>query len=168
MNPLVREAIDITKDIGDVIFIGAVAIMLHTNQGRSSADLDIALSTTISDEELEQKKYIRHTDKRDSWYTPRGYKIDIFRKDVSKIPMNLVVETSKIVPVDSKNKVRVAGLECLIVAKSRANRPIDREDLRLLAKRKFEEINWDVLKSMTKLDIEFTTIKSTMNFYHNN
>ena len=165
MNPLVREAIDITKDIGDVIFIGAVAIMLHTKMGRPSADLDIVLATELSDEDLAEKKYIKLADKRDSWQTPRLFKVDIFRKDVSKIPIKSVIDTSKIIQVDSHNTLRVASLECLIVAKNRAKRPQDLEDLRLLAKKKFNEIEWDVLKSISKTEMEFNGIKSTMTFY---
>ena len=166
MNPLVREAVEITQDLGDVIFIGAVAIMLHTKTGRPSSDLDIALTTELLDTTLENKGYLRFQEKRDSWQTPRHFKIDIYRKDVSKIPIKLVIETSVRVKVDSSS-VRVAGLETLIVAKMRAGRPQDGEDLRLLARKKFNEINWKVIESMASSEGEFGNIKTTMNFYRN-
>jgi len=57
MNPLIQEAIDITNDLGDVTFIGAVAVLLHTKQGRESRDLDFVIGAPISKEELEQKRY---------------------------------------------------------------------------------------------------------------
>lgn len=167
MNPLVREAINITQDLGNVIFIGAIAIMLHTKTGRPSVDLDIVLSTKLSDDDLVAKKYIKFADKRDSWQTPRHFKVDIYRKNVSKIPMKSVIDTSKIIKVGSKNRLRVAGLECLIVAKSRAKRTQDLDDLRLLAKKEFDQIDWDILESMTTSRSEFETIRATMNFYHN-
>ena len=165
MNPLVQEAISITQDLGNVIFIGAVAIMLHTKAGRPSADLDVVLSTKLSDDDLATKKYIKLAAKRDSWQTPRHFKVDIYRKDVSKIPIKSVIDTLKIIKVGQKNRLRVAGLECLIVAKSRAKRAQDLDDLRLLAKKKFGQIDWKILESMTTSRTEFENIRATMNFY---
>ncbi len=82
MNPLVREAVEVAKDIGDVVLVGAAAVMLHTREGRSSEDLDFALASELSDDILLDKGYIKLRDKRDSWQTPRHFKVDFFRKDV--------------------------------------------------------------------------------------
>ena len=48
-HPLLREAILITKELGDVVFIGAVAILLHIGKGRAreSRDLDFAIAHPI-------------------------------------------------------------------------------------------------------------------------
>lgn len=170
MDPLVREAINIEKDIGDVVLIGAAAVMLHTKEGRKSDDLDFALTTELSDSALLDKGYIKLQNTRDSWQTPRHFKVDFYRKDVGKISIKSILDLSTIFQVDAKNTLRVISLECLIVAKHRANRAIsDRPDLRLLAKKRFNEIDWDVVKSLaTKSDIEFEGIRSTMKFYYNN
>lgn len=166
MNPLVREAVEIANDIGNVVLIGAAAVMLHAKVGRSSEDLDFALTTELSDEALLDKGYIKFRDKRDSWQTPRYFKVDFFRKDVGEIPIKSILDMSTMIPVDSKNTLRVISLECLIVAKSRANRPTDREDLRLLAKKRFNEIDWDIIQSISKSAMEFDTMKKNMKFYH--
>lgn len=166
MNPLVREAVEIAKDIGDVVLIGATAVMLHAKVGRSSEDLDFALTAELSDEALLDKGYIKFRDKRDSWQTPRYFKVDFFRKDVGEIPIKLILDMSTIIQVDTKNTLRVISLECLIVAKSRADRSTDREDLRLLAKKRFNEIDWGIIKSISKSDMEFEAMKKNMKFYH--
>ena len=168
MNPLVREAVEIAKDIVNVVLIGAAAVMLHTNMGRSSEDLDFALTTELSDDTLLDKGYVKIPNKRDSWHTPSHFKVDFFRKDVGEIPIKTILDMSTIIQIDSKNTLRVISLECLIVAKTKANRPTDREDLRLLAKKRFNEINWDVLKSLAKSDMEFNTMKRNMKFYYDN
>ncbi|MHB8545777.1 MAG: DUF6036 family nucleotidyltransferase [Nitrosotalea sp.] len=166
MNPLVREAVEVAKDIGDVVLVGAAAVMLHTREGRSSEDLDFALTSELSVDILLDKGYIKLRDKRDSWQTPRHFKIDFFRKDVGEIPIKSILDTSIIIQVDTKNTLKVISLECLIVAKSRADRPTDREDLRLLAKKRFNEIDWDIIKSISKSDMEFESVKRNMKFYH--
>jgi len=166
MNPLVREAVEVAKDIGDVVLVGAAAVMLHTREGRSSEDLDFALASALSDDILLDKGYIKLRDKRDSWQTPRHFKVDFFRKDVGEISIKSILEMSTIIPVDTKNTLRVISLECLIVAKSRADRPTDREDLRLLAKKRFDEIDWDVIESLSKSDMELESMKRNMKFYH--
>lgn len=57
MNPLIPEAVAITKDLGDVTFIGAVAVLLHLGRGRESQDLDFAILTPLTREGLEEKGY---------------------------------------------------------------------------------------------------------------
>ena len=166
MNPLVREAVEVAKDVGNVVLVGAAAVMLHTKEGRSSEDLDFALASELSDDILLDKGYIKLRDKRDSWQTPRHFKVDFFRKDVGEMPIKSILDMSTIIPVDTKNTLRVISLECLIVAKSRADRPTDREDLRLLAKKRFNEIDWDVIESLSKSDMELESMKRNMKFYH--
>ncbi|HEX5457833.1 MAG TPA: hypothetical protein VFX64_05540 [Candidatus Nitrosotalea sp.] len=73
---------------------------------------------------------------------------------------------STIIQVDAKNTLRVISLDCLIVAKSRTNRSTDREDLHLIAKKRFNEIDWDVVKSISKSGMEFEAIQKNMKFYH--
>jgi hypothetical protein len=52
MDPLIREALAIEKDISGVVLIGAAAVILHTKIGRSSEDLDFALTIKLSDNDI--------------------------------------------------------------------------------------------------------------------
>jgi hypothetical protein len=57
MHPLIQEAIRITEDIGDVVFIVAVAIFLQTKATRESQDLDFAVAKELPAEILDEKRY---------------------------------------------------------------------------------------------------------------
>jgi hypothetical protein len=52
MNPLVPAAA-ITRDLGDVTFIGAVAVLLHVGKGREFQDIDFTVLTPIFKEEFD-------------------------------------------------------------------------------------------------------------------
>lgn len=79
MNPLIPEAAAITKDLGDITFIGAVAVLLHVGRGRESQDLDFVILTPLTKEELEEKGYFTRIENGEEvTRTPRGYKIDIY------------------------------------------------------------------------------------------
>lgn len=45
MKDLVREAVLVSKELGDAIFVGAVAVYLHTGKTRESRDLDFAIAS---------------------------------------------------------------------------------------------------------------------------
>lgn len=53
-------------------------------------------------------------------------------------------------------------MEVLITMKYRANREQDVEDLKTLAKKKYDQINWKDLKDITN-DFEFRRIKLMLN-----
>lgn len=57
MHPLIQEAIRITEDLGDVIFVGAVGIFLQTKATRESQDLDFAVAKELPAELLDEKRY---------------------------------------------------------------------------------------------------------------
>jgi hypothetical protein len=134
------------------------------------ADIDIAIATDLSDDELILKKYIPIKDKRDSLDSPRGVKIDMFRRDVSGIPIQTVASTAKNIIVDKKGTtVKTASLEVLIVAKHRtlnSRKSIgDESDLRVIAKKKFKEIDWNGLGKITT-ESEFADIKRVLTAYY--
>jgi len=52
LNPYIEEAVLITKDLGDVTFVGAVAVFLHTKKSRESKDLDFVVAEQITREHL--------------------------------------------------------------------------------------------------------------------
>lgn len=143
MKPIIREAIEITNDLGKVTFVGAVAVILQTNEFRQSQDIDFVMADEISNEELLDKKYkIVHENGKEKKYTPRGYKIDIYSsRDLNDIPLQTIMNKAQEIKVDKKgNKVNAMSLETLIVSKFRANREQDNEDLNRIAKTRYMDV----------------------------
>jgi predicted nucleotidyltransferase len=167
LKPLVREALEINKELEGVIFVGAIARYFHTKIMRESKDIDIVIVKPITNEELEAKGYkTRLEGKKKTTRSPRGMKIDIYRHDVSGIPISIIKNTSVEIE-DGKSKVRVIGLEALLVAKHRAQRDQDVEDVKELVRRKYKQINFDVLRQITESDVEYSTIQTMINFWKN-
>ena len=168
MSKIISEAIEIFHDLKDVVVIGAVAVMLHTKKARTSFDVDVAVTGEISDDFLGNLGYIRIAGKRDSWNTPRGGKVDLFRKDVSGIPVTIVTKSAVELTANSQ-KIKAASIEVLIVSKYRAfnsqNRPGDLNDLHIIARKKFDDIRWDFLRKLTKNDVEYKEIEKVMRGY---
>jgi predicted nucleotidyltransferase len=165
-NLLSNEAVLITKELGDITFIGAVAVFFHTRGSRESRDLDFAVATKIPNEELLDKKYkIIEGRRKPTILTPRSFKIDIYTKEVGDIPVKDIIHRAKVVPVGKKgvNKVKIASLEDLIITKYRDNREQDIEDLIEIANTEFHNIDWSLLQSLTKDKVEYTNITNTMN-----
>lgn len=170
MNSPLNEALKIAQELGDVIFIGALATYLHTKNRRDSQDLDFVVTSPISDKELLDKKYQKSLTGKQPWFTPRGVKIDIYTRDIPGVSFEAIVKYSKEFPVGKRGSIRVLGLEPLVVAKHTAQRDQDIEDLQSIAKSKLKEINWDVVQSITcdkykteliKKDLEFLAKSNT-------
>lgn len=172
MHPLIREALKITEELGPVTFVGAVAVFLHTKNTRESQDLDFVIAKPISREELLDKKYRFVVENgKEKTYTPRNYKVDIYTdRPLNKIPIKTIIETSKDFVVDKKgNKVNAMGLEALVLAKFRANRPAqDYPDLRALAAQRLRDIDWKMLEMLTDKKTEFDDLKSTLEYISKN
>lgn len=161
-----REAALITKDLGQVVFIGSIARYFHTKDYRESQDLDFAVITPLSEEELFEKGYRKYEENRkEVWRTPREIKIDMFTRDVGRIPIKTLIETAKEFDADKKgNKLSVMSLECLIITKHRAQRDQDIDDLKMIAERKLSEIDWNQLKKIVDDETEYQTIKRDIEF----
>jgi len=169
MHPLIREAVIITKELGPVTFVGALAVFLHTKNTRESQDLDFAIAKSISREELIKKgyKFISANGKEDT-FTPREYKIDIYSdRPLNGISIDTIIDTSQNFPVGTKgDNVNAMGLEALILAKFRAGRvEVDYPDLRALALQRLNDVNEPILRSLAGNDHEVTEIMSTLRFY---
>lgn len=143
-----------------------MARYFHTSILRESRDIDFALEKPLSNKELTDKGYNQFSrNGKLEWFTPRGIKIDMFTRDVSKIPIDVIIKTSKNFTVGKAGDlVRVIGLEPLIVAKHRAQRDADVEDLQALARSRFKEIRWDVLEMVAKDKHEFDSVRTTMTY----
>lgn len=149
MNKLDNEAVEITKELGDVIFIGALATYMHTKSGRDSQDLDFVTEKQFSDDELVSKGYKKSMTGKQPWFSPRGFKIDIYTSDIPGVSFGWIVKNSKKFPVGKRDSIRILGLESLIVAKHKAARDQDIEDLRNISQRKLDEIDWNTVRQIT-------------------
>jgi hypothetical protein len=169
---LLREAILITKELGNVVFVGAVGILLHIGKGkgRESRDLDFAIAHHISDESLFEKGYIKYPRRgKTEYYSPRGFKLDIYPTDLNHVPVNIIIDTAKTFVLDRYKTVKAASLEMLIILKYDANREQDNEDLHRIAIYKLQEINWEGLQSLVNnySEYEFDNIKRDLNALRN-
>lgn len=162
MFDIIGEAYVISKELKDVIMVGAVAVMLQTKRSRTSHDIDVALATDISRDDLIGLGYIPVKDKRDSWDSPRHIKVDIYRKDVSGIPVSEIVKTATILNENTNKEVKVACLEVLIIAKYRAfnssHRPNDREDIHTIVRKCLKNIDWNRLENLCENQLEYSQI----------
>ena len=164
MKQLAREALLVTQDLGRVIFIGAIARYFHTNVYRESKDLDFVVEKPVSKKALNDKGYNQfERNGKLEWFSPRGIKLDIYSRDVSGIPVRKIIDTAIEFPAGrSKERIRVMSLESLIVAKHRAQRAGDVEDLHIIANTKSRDIRWDLLRTFTKSKHEYDSIRTTI------
>jgi hypothetical protein len=143
--------------------------MLHTKKGRESRDLDFAVAIPLSNQFLEDRGYFVYKEKgKDVRRTPRGFKIDIYSRDLNGIPVETIAKTAVEILVNRKKNwtVKASSLEVLLISKHRAGRNQDTYDLKLLAQELFHDINWKTLKSLTRDETEFQAIKTALEFQH--
>ena len=164
MNRLANEAVVITKELGDVIFIGALATYMYTKSGRDSQDLDFVTEKPLSDDELLSKGYKKSITGKQPWFSPRGIKIDIYTSDIPGVSFGWIVKNSRKFSVGKKGSIRILGLESLIIAKHKAARDQDIEDLRNIAQRKLGEIDWSMVRQITGDQFMADNIRRDMEF----
>lgn len=162
MNPLQREALVVTEELGDVVFVGAVAVLSYLGwRHRATRDLDLAMASKLNREELEQLGYRMYPERgKEVLRSPRGFKIDIFYNDVSGIPVRVIYKTARKIQV-GKTRIKAASLEVLLLAKwraSRPSRPQDREDFITLCEKRGKDVNWKALKDICSA-LEFSEIE---------
>jgi predicted nucleotidyltransferase len=138
-------AVRVSRDLKEVVFVGAFAVVCHIGPYRRTRDIDLALATPLSDEEFEQLGYrIFHEGGKKVIRTKEGVKLDVYTRDVSGIPISVVFETAVTKRV-GKGQVKVMCLEALLIAKMRASRPQDIEDIQTLCRRLGKTIRWKVV-----------------------
>ncbi len=166
MNPLIREAVYITRDFKTATFVGAVAVMLHVGLQRQSLDLDFVVAEQITFNQFLDKGY-KIDSKNDRKFTPRGYKIDVYdKRELNDISLKYIINTATAIRVNKKGTtVNVISLEGLIVTKFRAGRDHDIEDLIQLSIYCSSKINWDEIQNLVKDDVEYSNIKQTIHLY---
>ena len=153
---LEQEAASISEELGNVVFIGALAVS-HYARFRGTRDIDIVVAAPLDEERLGRVGYRKREGTRNSWYTPRGVQADFYTKDVGRIPVGWIERTSVPAKV-GKRKIRTISLEGLVVAKHRAGRSQDVADLQQLMVKRGSEINWDLVGEITT-DLELAELK---------
>ncbi len=165
MNQLQHEAIAITKELGDVVFVGAVAVLSYLGwRYRTTRDFDIAMVTKLTKAQLERLGYRTFQEGgKDVVRSPRGYKVDIYTNDVSNISIKIVYNTARKVSVGD-HTIKVASLEVMLIAKLRAMRPTrpqDRDDFNRLCETNGKSVDWNALIDIAT-EIEVFRIRETV------
>jgi hypothetical protein len=142
--------VKIGSEIPSAVFVGAAATLAHLGwRARRTVDVDVAVGVA-SDVEEARLRGLGYLRLNDEWYTPRHWKIDIYRKDVSGFAVARIVSDSVRVAV-RKSTIRVTKLEMLIPMKHRAGQT---DDLRSLLSSRFSSIDWDYMRSIARDDEE--------------
>jgi len=152
-----RTAVQIAKDLKQVVFIGAYAAIQH-GVTRSTRDIDIALATRKTYEEFEELGYqVYQVRGKKIVRTKNGIKIDVYTKDVGGIPVQEIFATALTVK-KAGTSIKIICLEALVIAKMRAARPQDNEDLRRLCTVQGKNIRWALVESMAR-DLEVVRLR---------
>ena len=141
-------ALRVSQDLKRVVFVGAFAVICHIGPYRRTRDIDLALATPLSDEQFESLGYrVFQESGKKVIRTREGVKLDVYTRDVSRIPVPVVFETSIAKRVGS-GEVKVMCLEALLIAKMRASRPQDIEDVQTLCRRLGKKIQWNTVDEL--------------------
>lgn len=138
-----KEAVRITGELGKVVFVGALAVN-HYTEFRATRDIDLAMAGPLDEKKLIGLGYMKKEGSASSWYSPRGVQVDIYTRDVGRVPVDWILKASVVVKVGRKH-IEVISLEGLIIAKHRAGRSQDVDDLRQLMASRSKDIRWEVM-----------------------
>ena len=129
--------------LGDkVVFVGAIAVLSYLGWGyRSTKDIDMALASGTPPEYLEERGFRRV---KETLYSPGGFKVDVYTKEVNGVPVDELFRESVVVRV-GRTEIRVPRLEHLLVTKL-TGRHQDVEDLRTLLWKHGASVDWSYLK----------------------
>ena len=120
---------------------------------RGTKDIDLVVAGPLDSGRLLELGYRKRAGHDASWYTPRGIQADFYTKDLAKIPASWILDSAVKIRV-GKKEIRIICLEGLILAKYRAGRTQDNDDLRQLFTSRGREIRWDVMSQIaTELEI---------------
>ncbi len=135
----------VSRGLKQVVFVGTFAVVCHIGPYRQTRDLDLALGTSLSHVDFERLGYrIFNESGKNVVRTREGVKLDIFTRDVNRIPVSKVFETAAVKRI-RRDEIKVIGLEALLVAKMRASRPQDIDDLQTLCRRLGKTVRWNIV-----------------------
>ncbi len=159
-------AVRVSRDLKQVVFVGAFAVMCHVGPYRRTRDIDLALGHPLNDEAFERLGYrIFHEGGKKVIRTKEGVKLDVYTGDVGGIPVSVVFGTAVAKRVGS-GEVKVMCLEALLVAKTRASRPQDIEDVQTLCRRLGKTIRWNVVDALAT-SVESAELKNVVAAFRN-
>jgi len=154
---LEHEAVKISDELGNVVFVGAFAVN-HYSTYRTTRDIDLVIASPLDEQKLIELGYTKWEESRGvSWSTPRGIKVDFYTRDLGRIPAAWILKKAVEVRLGRK-AIRVICLEGLILAKHRAGRTTDVDDLRQLLTHCGSTIRWDVMEEIAD-PLEITELK---------
>ena len=150
------ECVEISSEIPSAVFVGAAATLAHLGwRARRTSDLDIAVEV-ISEVEEQRLLDLKYRKIGNKWYTPRGWKVDIYRMDVGGFPIDQIARDAVQIGI-RKSHIRVANLEMLVLMKHRAGQT---DDVRNLVSNKFSSINWNYMQSIARNNVEVEEMKN--------
>lgn len=159
-------AVRVSRDLKRVVFVGAFAVICHTGPYRRTRDIDLALATPLNDEEFERLGYrIFREGGKKVIRTREGVKLDVYTRDVSGIPVSVIFETA-VAKRAGSDEVKVMCLEALLIAKMRASRPQDVEDVQTLCRRLGKTIRWEVVDRLAT-PMESADLKNVVSAFSN-
>jgi hypothetical protein len=152
---LEKEIAGIQEKLGnDVIFIGSIAVMAHTESIRPTKDIDIIVPYASSDAIGMLIDYGFSKDKKGKWYSPGGVRVDFYTsgEEIGGIPVEDIERDSELKSWRS-HEIRVPRLEHvllmkLVAAEKSPNpelRAAHRSDLRTVVRdnEKLSKIDWN-------------------------
>lgn len=89
--------------------------------------------------------------------------LDVYARDVSRIIITDVFRISVTKRVRG-SEIRVMGLEALLIARMRASRPQDIQDLHELCKRLGKNVKWNAVAELAKPE-EIAQLKTVVSLY---
>lgn len=172
INPqIIHESIQITKELENVVFIGATALLLHDINNRTTKDIDFVI---LIDNKYDKIKFLLERNYITTFEngkevirtpSPRRFKVDVYNEPIANITVKEIFENA----IEKKYKkgiVKVASIETLIVLKHRAGRTQDIEDISNITKKYYHKINYTKLYSLCQNDTEMDVIKNALTFHY--
>lgn len=159
---LEQEAVKIADELGEVVFVGALAVSHYSNY-RTTKDIDLAIASPLDKQKLVRLGYTRWSEsKGTSWLSPRGIKVDFYTRDVGGIPVTWILDNAVQVRLGKNKEIRVMCLEGLILAKHRAARTTDIADLRQLLTHRGGNIDWNLMAEIAE-SLEIAELRKISN-----
>ena len=153
------ECARVNSEIPSAVFVGAAATLAHLGWTyRRTSDLDIAveIASDVDEGRLIELGYSKDP-RTEDWYTPRNFKIDIYKGALNGFSVQEIASQSVTVPARKGVSIRVAKLEMLILMKHRAGIV---SDVQALVSNRYNSIDWKYLESIAKDGVEAEEIKN--------
>ncbi len=153
------ECARVNSEIPSAVFVGAAATLAHLGWTyRRTSDLDIAveIASDVDEGRLIELGYSKDP-RTEDWYTPRHFKIDIYKNTLNEFSVAEIANQSVMIPIKKDTSIRVAKLEMLILMKHRAGIV---SDVQALVRNRHNSIDWKYLETISRDSVEAEEIKN--------